>query len=96
MIFAFLFFASPFFSIVNAQEQMKIPVEKFFKGEVTEVLKEEEKEEIGGYTNFSQELRVVLLEGEDEGKTITITYGGIIRITPAQKLKKNDVVVVLK
>lgn len=74
----------------------KTPIDRYFKGKVVAIEKQEEKKEIGGYTHFVQKLKIQLLEGPEKGETITIDYGGAIRITPAQKIQKNETVIMIK
>lgn len=67
----------------------------YFRGKVIEIIKEEEKE-IAGYKNFSQKARVQLTSGSEKGKKVVVEQGGIVKITPQQKLAVGEKVIVLK
>lgn len=69
--------------------------DRYFKAQVVEIEKEEEKL-VAGYKNFSQTIKVRILEGEEQGKELTLETGGIAGVTLSQKLAQGDTIVLLK
>lgn len=71
------------------------PEERYYKANVTKIIKEENKE-VAGYTNYVQTAELEIIEGPEKGERVTIEHGGVIRITPAQKLSAGETVVLIK
>lgn len=94
---------SQFPSLVFAQGQADSPVatasaiqptERYFRGTVTEVVEEGEKD-IAGYTNFFQNLKVEITSGDEKGKIVQVEYGGVFNVSPQQKLARGDKIVLI-
>lgn len=77
---------------VNAQET-DIPQEHFTKGKVTNIT-EDKTIDVGGFTNPYQKVEVTLLDTPYKGKKITVEHGGVYTISPSQKVKTGDTVMV--
>lgn len=88
LLFAYLL--SPIASAQSPQPQNN----RYFKAEVTKIVKEE-LTKTAGYENFTQTLQVKIQDGTEKGKTVTIINGGIVKITPLQKLSTGDNVILL-
>lgn len=68
--------------------------DRFFRGEVIEILKEEDANvDLPNAAAFSQVVKVKILESEFEGREVEIEYGGLKR---TQRLEKGDSVVVIE
>lgn len=98
-LLTFLFFLSFFLVIPQAyaQEQVPqpvIPQQSYVKGKVVAIVKEGIKEE-GGTKNLYQVLKVQLLEGKEQGKTITVQQGGEFALSANQKAKVDSTVIVM-
>jgi len=91
-----LFFILTQIAVAQEKGTPRQPTERYFKGKILEIVKESEKGEAGGYTNFSQKLKVQITDGEEKGREIQMDYGGILRVTPQQKLTVGSEVIVLK
>lgn len=72
--------------------QIQQPVERYFRGKVTEVVSTGQTE-IAGYTNFNQQLKVQLQNGAQKGKIVDVNYGGVFNVSPQQKLNEGDSIV---
>ncbi len=68
------------------------PVERYFRGKVSEVVSTGQTE-IAGYTNFNQKLKVQLQNGPQKGKIVDVDYGGVFNVSPQQKLQVGDAIV---
>lgn len=90
----FTLYASPF--PLNSYAQSNPPTQntRYFKAEVIQVVKQETKE-TNGFENFTQTLKTRITEGDQNGKEVTVTNGGIVKITPVQRLTPGDSVIVL-
>ncbi|MEX1112301.1 MAG: YibE/F family protein [Candidatus Andersenbacteria bacterium] len=68
--------------------------EEFYRGEVTEIISEQQEEEVGlnGARPFTQEVRVRLTTGPRAGEEVTIQYGVL---QEDQKLLLGDAVVIV-
>lgn len=71
------------------------PADRYFKAEVVKVVKEGEKE-VAGFKNYLQVLDCRILDGSEKGKVVRVENGGVIRISPRQKLNTADRVVLIK
>lgn len=69
--------------------------DSYIKAEVTKVIKEGTKD-VGKYRNFTQTIQLTILDGVEKGKSIQLEHGGVVKITPLQKLSQGDSVVLLK
>ena len=67
----------------------------FFKAQVKKVL-DEKNQETGGIKSIIQTVEVKILDGSELGKSLQVTYGGLSRVTPQQKLIPGDTVVLLR
>ena len=96
-----LFFSIPFLTKlpqVNAQTesiQIVVPKQNYYKGEVVKVVKND-VQQIENSKNFIQVLKVKLLEGPQNGKTVEIENSGSIKIAEQKILEVGDKVVVLQ
>lgn len=88
-------FLIPHEAFAQTPPEQNQPKVEYYKGEVTKV-GEEKIELVAGYENFSQKLDIKLLDGPEKNKTVTVEYGGIMRITPAQQLTIGNEVVIIK
>jgi uncharacterized membrane protein len=92
-VFSLFIFAIPSF----AQQRVlppEPPVEYFYKGTVEEVTNENETV-VNGSKNFSQTLKVRVINKEKDKQQITIEHGGVLKDSQSQKLKRGDEIVVL-
>jgi uncharacterized membrane protein len=67
----------------------------YLRGSVDKVLSEG-KEDIAGYTNFTQKLRVRLESGAETGKAVDVDYGGVFNVSPHQRLNAGDNIIVIR
>lgn len=93
----FLFIVTLFFflNILPLKTYAQEFKEQFFKAEVINILDEKEINSEAG-KNYSQQVKLKLLDGDEEGKEITIEHGGQLKITESQKVKTGDVVILAK
>jgi uncharacterized membrane protein len=68
------------------------PKQEFYKGEVYKILKQGEQNIAGTKTPY-QIVQIKILDGSNQGKTITINYGKDSNLNPSQKVKLNDTVI---
>lgn len=76
-------------------QQSPLSKDSYLKAEVTKVTKEGTKE-VGKYKNFMQTIQVTILEEAEKGKSIQVEHGGVIKVTPLQKLSPGDQIILLK
>lgn len=91
-------FALPHFFSVSAQDNMQqinLTKQEYFKAKVVKVISQGEKE-IAGYKNFQQVLGLTIQDGYEKGKDIKLEYGGVVDITPNQRLSEGENVVIAK
>lgn len=77
-------------SLQNTEQQ-----QVYEKAKVIAVLEEGIKD-VAGSKNLYQKLRVLVVDGEDSGKTIAIENGGDMTISQDQKVNMDDTIVVAK
>lgn len=94
LLLLFLCVSLPFPARAQSENPQQVKAE-FYKAKVTSI-KDEGTKDVGGKKNIFQTLELEILEGPDKGKKITIEHGGILTITNAQKVNKNDKVVLTK
>lgn len=92
-IFAILFLIFNF--PAHAQTAPPVPSQKYFRGEVVKVIKEETIHNFG-QSNLSQALDVKILEGPKSGEIVKINVGGPIKTSEQKRLKAGDQVIVLE
>lgn len=92
LIFVFLFVFPP---KVSAQSGFSIPKEEFEKAQVVDITNQGVLSS-GGYKLKYQNLKLKIIEGNDSGTVISLTYGGDIYLTDAQLVAKNDVLILDK
>lgn len=89
----FLFLSFPQTTFAQQQPPSpQNPKQEFYKGQITKILKQGEQNIAGNKTPY-QILQIKILDGNNQGKTITAKYGLGTTITPSQKLKPNDTII---
>ena len=91
-LFFILLFCSLFISQKTFAQQLpqdQLVLQTFFKGTVTEIIKEGEVT-IGNQRNAFQDIKVKVIEGKDTGKIITIKQGGQFNLTPQQRVVQDQ------
>ncbi len=95
----FFFFTIPQFVGVFGQDlsrpQFSPPKEEYMRAKVVEIVSQGEKE-VAGYKNFQQVVGLTIQDGYEKGKDILIEYGGVVNITPNQRLSKGEEVIIAK
>ncbi len=95
-IFLILFFL--FLPTSHAQGKLlppEPPEEHYYKAQVIEVIKEENKK-VDGSINYVQTVKLEIEDGPEKGKSVTIDHGGVVRVDSSQKLKVGETVVLIK
>lgn len=73
-----------------------LPDNEFYRAKVTAILSEESKEVYEGFTEDTQHVEVLILNGNDKETTLDLVYGGLVSIDTYQRLSVGDKVVVVK
>lgn len=80
---------------VSAQTKVQIPRQEYEKAKVLKIEKQSTKT-VEGVKNVYQKLRVIILDGVDKGKTITIESGKDSTLSPTQVVSENQSIVITK
>jgi uncharacterized membrane protein len=88
-LFLFLSSQTTFAQQPNPTQNLK---QEFYKAQITKILKQGEQNIAGNKTPY-QVVQIKILDGNNQGKTITLNYGKNTTITPSQKLKPDDTVI---
>lgn len=86
-----LFIAFP--KVIKAQ-QNGMPRQDFYKAKVIKITSEGKKS-VGDAQNSYQDIEVQLLNGNQKGRVVDLENGGEMNITPEQRVKAGDMIVVL-
>lgn len=99
LLFLCALFLLPLFSQAFAQSpppsRIQPPKEEYFRAKVVKIVSQGEKE-VAGYKNFQQTLGLTVQDGHEKGKDILVEYGGVVSITPNQRLTEGEEVVIAK
>lgn len=83
-------------AVIPSQALAQSPIkQEYFRGKVTEVIKNETKN-IGGKSNLYQKVTIRISDGAEKGKQLTLEYGGERIITEHQRLSTNSTVILSK
>ena len=81
-----------FFPHQIASAQTPLPSPGYQKARVEAILREGSRN-IGGTQNKFQQLKVVILDGPEKGKSVTVENGGSFTLLDSQKVKPGDTIV---
>ncbi len=76
-------------------DQAAIVPDEYYHARVTEIVKQG-TENVGGLDQPYQQLRVLILDGPDAGRTVEFTHGGDSTIRDDQRVKTGEEVVLIK
>lgn len=80
---------------VFAQQKQAQPKEEYFKARVVQVV-DEGKVISNGQTNLYQDLKIKIIEGAEQGKTLDFHYGDPETLRPERKVSQGETVVLLE
>lgn len=92
LVFLFLVF---FVNSALAQTPQQEPKQEFFKARVIAILKQG-RENVDGYKNYYQKLKVQIESGSKNGQTVNVDNGGQTQITQNQLVKNGQEIVISK
>ena len=87
-----LFFASTEYSFAQQNPSTQNPQQKFYTGKVVKIPKQGEQN-IAGVKMPYQVVQIKILDGNNQGKIITLNYGKDSKITPSQQVTVGDTVI---
>lgn len=94
LIFLLFLFSIVYYLIPHISYAQSAPVQNFYKAKVIKIVSEGSRD-VGTSKNLYQDLEIQLLDGPRKGKSTKLTNGGEMNITPEQKVREGDTIVVL-
>lgn len=91
----FLAFGSPAHAQTTAAKAPPTPTDTYAKAKVTKILAQGEKT-IEGQKNLYQKVQLQVLDGPENGKTITLTYGDTTSLRADQEVSAGQTIVLMK
>ncbi len=75
-------------------QPIALPQDTYLKA-IVERIEEESYENVGEFRNFTQKVKVRVINGSKKGDEFTVVHTGVAKVTPMQKLKKGDEVILI-
>jgi len=80
-------------TVINS---IDIPSEEFYRAKILEIINEGNENSINGNINEFQDVKALIINGNEKNKVIETRHGGLVPITQQQKVKPGDNVVLVK